>query len=103
MGANVAGVFRTRTISEVNHAIIGRVAVDMVDLIRPYAVFVQPRQSMGSIQHIINPDDYRTIFTDNPRPNAYLGTTTAVLSPMKQPGIRVVSQKLFQPLLRQIH
>jgi hypothetical protein len=97
--APILSIFSRRNVSEIGDAVIRFVAIDMVDLLlRPFAVYVQPRQTVRPPNTPVDVDEDVTT-------GAFDGPCSAVLpaafpsgSPKEFAGFRVVVEKFAQSL-----
>ena len=95
-------ILRIGSFSQVADSVVASVAVNVVQLMRrPLPVNVQPRQTVGGVQYIVEPDRNVAVFhaatrcVSRPAPPARH-------VPTKNPGIRVIQHKRFEAVLRDI-
>lgn len=102
-----AGIFSVFTIMrilniccfpQITKTIVGAHTVYVIDLIFwPRISFIQPRQSVRQIQHVIQPDNYISVLGHASCAVAHTATPPR-FSPHKHASIRIVLQKFFNAI-----
>ena len=96
----VLRILRISGFTQIVNLVVTSVAVNVVQLMRgPFAVNVQPRQSMRGVQYVVQSDGYV------PMPHAAANYISGTASPArhvppKNAGFRVVGHERFKAVLR---
>ena len=83
--------------AQINQSVVRAILVDVVNLIcRPYAAGVKPRKAMRAAQNVVYTNADIPVLHQAPSHGTFTAFSPGY-SPLKNPRIRVITDKFFQP------